>query len=125
MNTILGKGSSFNGSLEVEGDLRVDGTLKGKIKTSNILTVGPSGKVEAEVPVKCLILGGKLVGHIFASEKVELQSKSVLIGDITTKSLTIEAGAVFHGNCNMSAGESTKPLPERNEKESPESKVKF
>lgn len=125
MNTILGKGSSLEGSLEVEGDLRVDGTLKGKVKASDILTVGSSGKVEAEVAVKSLILGGKLVGHIFASDKVELQAKSVLVGDITTKSLTIEAGAVFHGNCKMSAGEATKSAPERNQKESPESEVKL
>jgi len=125
LNTILGKGSFFDGSLEVEGDIRIDGSLKGKIKATDILTVGSSGKVEAEVAVKCLILGGKLVGHVFASEKVELQSKSVLIGDITTKSLTIEAGAVFQGNCNMSAGEGTQSLPERYEKESPESEVRL
>lgn len=125
MNTILGKGSSVDGSLEVEGDIRIDGSLKGKIKASDVLTVGPSGKMEAEVAVKCLILGGKLVGHVFASEKVELLSKSILTGDITTKSLAIEAGAVFHGNCNMSAGEAQKPLAKRYEMDSPESEVEL
>lgn len=124
MNTILGKGSCFEGTLEVEGDVRVDGTLKGKIKVSNLLTIGPPAKVEAEITTKSLILGGILIGRVSASDKVELQSKSVLTGDVTTKSLTVETGATFHGNCNMSAEEAPKRFEERTKKESAQPQVK-
>jgi cytoskeletal protein CcmA (bactofilin family) len=112
LNTILGKGSSFEGSLDIEGDTRIDGSIKGKVKASDVMTIGPSGRVEAEVTVKSLVLAGKLVGRVVASDKVELQAKSIMMGDITTKSLTIEAGAIFHGNCNMS-GEEAKRTPVR------------
>ncbi|MBD3170567.1 MAG: polymer-forming cytoskeletal protein [candidate division Zixibacteria bacterium] len=101
LNTIVGKGSEITGNLDARGSVRIDGVVKGEVKCSDLLTIGPEGRVEGEVKVKLLTLGGKVTGNVFASEKVELQNKSIVEGDINTKSLTVEAGAVFHGKCNM------------------------
>jgi cytoskeletal protein CcmA (bactofilin family) len=101
LNTIIGKDSKIEGSIEVEGGLRVDGVVKGKISATDTLSVGESGMVEAEVDVKTAVIGGKVRGNILAHEKIELQSKAMVEGDITTKNLIVEEGAIFHGSCSM------------------------
>ena len=101
LNTIIGKGSVIEGTLQVEGEIRVDGTVKGKISSAESLTVGNGGVVEADLNTKVAVIGGNVTGNVFASEKIELQSKAVVEGEITTKNLTVEEGAIFHGKCNM------------------------
>ena len=101
MNTIIGKDTVFNGTLDVKGALRVDGTVKGKIICSDCVTVGATGIVEAEIEGNTAIIAGRMVGNIVTSEKIELQAKCEMEGDLKTKSLIIEQGAVFCGACNM------------------------
>jgi len=101
LNTIIGKDSVIEGTIEVHGGLRVDGVVRGRISATDSLAVGDSGKVEADLASSLVVIGGKVSGNILAKDKVELQSKAEVEGDITTKNLIIEEGAVFHGRCNM------------------------
>lgn len=101
LNTIIGKGTIFEGTLTVQSGLRVDGTVKGKVSDADIISIGEDGKLEADVNAKIVIVGGNVTGNIFAKEKIELQSNSVVTGDLATKSLVVEEGAVFCGKCNM------------------------
>jgi cytoskeletal protein CcmA (bactofilin family) len=101
LNTIIGKDSVIEGTIEVHGGLRVDGVVRGRVSATDSLAVGDSGRVEADVASSMVVIGGKVSGNILAKDKVELQSKAEVEGDITTKNLIIEEGAVFHGRCNM------------------------
>ncbi len=101
MNTIIGKGAKVEGSLEVNGALRIDGYVKGKLYSTEVLTVGKDGIVEADMECKVAIIGGSVKGNVVASEKIELQTKSSVQGDLTTKSIMVEQGAVFQGKCTM------------------------
>jgi len=101
MNTIIGKDTVFNGTLDVKGALRVDGTVKGKVICSDCVTVGATGIVEAEIEANTAIIAGRMMGNVVTSEKIELQAKCEMEGDLKTKSLVIEQGAVFCGACNM------------------------
>jgi cytoskeletal protein CcmA (bactofilin family) len=101
LNTIIGKGSVIEGTLQVEGGLRIDGTVKGKVSSTEALTIGNGGVVEADLNTKVAMIGGNVIGNVFAPEKTELQSKAVVEGDITTKNLIVEEGAILHGKCNM------------------------
>jgi cytoskeletal protein CcmA (bactofilin family) len=101
MNTIIGKDTVFSGTLDVKGALRVDGTVKGKIICSDCVTVGSTGVVEAEIEADSAIIAGRMVGNVDTTEKIELQAKCEMEGDLKTKSLVIEQGAVFCGACNM------------------------
>lgn len=101
MNTIIGKDTVFSGTLDVKGALRVDGTVKGKILCSDCVTVGATGVVEAEIEADSAIIAGRMIGNIDTVEKIELQAKCEMEGDLKTKSLVIEQGAVFCGACNM------------------------
>ncbi|HON09272.1 MAG TPA: polymer-forming cytoskeletal protein [Chitinispirillaceae bacterium] len=106
--TILGEGTVFEGTISVPHSLRIDGSFKGKIHTTEIITIGNTGIVEADIVAKSAIIGGKVTGNLSVEDRVELEADSSLIGDLKTRDLIINEGAVFHGNCSMpkSRGES-------------------
>lgn len=104
MNTIIGKDTTITGTLDVKGALRVDGTVKGKVICNDCITIGATGLIEADLEVNTAVVAGRLVGNILQADKIELQAKCEMEGDIKTKSLVIEQGAVFSGSCNMKGG---------------------
>lgn len=101
LNTIVGKGSLFDGNLKVQSTLRVDGKLKGNITASDSLVVGKEGEINGEVSVRNAIIGGRLKGKLSASGKVVLEANSVFNGELKTAKLVIDEGAIFEGNCSM------------------------
>ncbi len=101
LHTIIGSGAAMEGTLNVDHSLRVDGTVRGKIICAGEIIVGAGGVVEADVEAKGACIGGRMVGNITARERIELESKAMLTGDIKTKDLIINEGAVFQGNCSM------------------------
>jgi cytoskeletal protein CcmA (bactofilin family) len=101
MNTLIGKDSVITGTIDIKGPLRIDGRIKGQVNSTDTVTVGAGGEVEAELNCKVATISGRVNGNIIASEKVELQAKAEITGDLKTKSLVIEQGAIFCGSCNM------------------------
>jgi cytoskeletal protein CcmA (bactofilin family) len=99
--TMLGTESVFEGTILVPHSVRIDGVFKGKIETSAMITIGKNGQVEADIIAKSAIIGGKIIGTIVAEERVELESGSSFTGDLRTKDLVINEGAMFHGKCAM------------------------
>jgi cytoskeletal protein CcmA (bactofilin family) len=103
--TMLGESSVFNGNLTVPHSLRVDGQLKGNIEAGEVVTIGPNGLVEGNITSKSAIIGGKVLGNVMTEDRIELESKAVITGDISTRDLVITEGAVFTGNCRMDAAQ--------------------
>ncbi|MCP4569419.1 MAG: polymer-forming cytoskeletal protein [FCB group bacterium] len=101
VSTIIGKDSVITGTIDVKGPLRIDGKVKGQVISTDTVTIGAGGELEAEVQCKISVVSGRVNGNIIATEKVELQAKAEISGDIKTKSLIIEQGAIFCGSCNM------------------------
>lgn len=101
INSILGKGCKFKGTIEVEGTLRIDAEFEGVVNCPDTLVVGKTGVVKAEINVKNAIIGGKVIGNINATNKIELQSGSHIEGDIHTHRLVIDEGVFFEGSCKM------------------------
>ena len=95
--SIIAQGCKFDGKVEVQRTLRIEGEFKGTVGTPETLVVGKTGVVHAEVKVKNAIIGGQLYGNIAAENKIELQSGSHVEGDITHEQLSIETGAFFQG----------------------------
>ncbi len=102
-NTInlIGAGTVIEGHVSSNGDIRVDGTLKGNLNTKGKVIVGESGKINGEVHCKNIEVEGSIEGKVFISELLSLRSKSKLVGEIYTNKLAIEPGAVFSGKCDM------------------------
>jgi cytoskeletal protein CcmA (bactofilin family) len=106
--TLIGEGAVMEGEITSPHPVRIDGTLKGKLETAEMLTVGSTGAVEANVIAKSAIIGGKVVGNLTVEDRIELESNASLVGDLRARDLVINEGAVFHGNCAMDNGQTEK-----------------
>ncbi|MCA2005042.1 MAG: polymer-forming cytoskeletal protein [Ignavibacterium sp.] len=100
--TIISSGVVIEGKVNSNGNIRVDGTIKGDIVAQGNLTVGDSGNIQGQLSGDIVTIGGKVEGSVNAKDKLVLEAKSVLKGDIVTKVLVVEAGAVFEGRSSMS-----------------------
>lgn len=96
-------GTSIVGNIDTNGDIRIDGELKGTIKSAGKVVIGESGKIEGEIICQNANLSGKLKGKITVKELLTLLSTANLNGDIVTGKLAIEPGAAFSGSCSMGA----------------------
>ena len=101
MSTIIAKGTKITGNVDMQGSLRIDGYIKGQVISSETLTVGSAGVVDGEVKVKEAIVGGKIMGNLTASQRIELESDASILGDVRTRIFVIKEGGIFHGNCFM------------------------
>ena len=104
----LGGGTVVEGTIKTDNSVRVDGKLKGKLICKNTLTVGLNGEIDGEVQAKNAIVGGKIKGKVSIVEKLVLESKSVLIGELKASKLIIDEGAVFDGTSDMGSKDETK-----------------
>jgi cytoskeletal protein CcmA (bactofilin family) len=99
--SIISNGVKIDGNLESNGNVRIDGTIIGNIIVNGNLTLGDLGKLNGDVKAKNITMSGHVVGKITAEEKLKLEPKSVLKGDLITKFLIIEEGAFFEGTSRM------------------------
>jgi cytoskeletal protein CcmA (bactofilin family) len=99
--TIISNGVKIEGKVTSTGSIRVDGTLQGDLNTRGNVSVGEQGKIKGEIIANIVTIGGNVVGTVNAKDKLVLEAKCVLKGDIITKVLVIEAGAKFDGKSNM------------------------
>lgn len=113
---IICEGTALTGQIETKGDIRFDGKLNGKILSAGRLVVGTTGYIEGDIHCDSIDLSGKIKGNIKADKGVTLRKGSVVDGNISSKNLGIEPGAVFNGQSNMN-GENTATVPEEKNKE--------
>lgn len=100
LNTIIGRGTLFEGTMKVENSVRVDGVFKGELTCSGALTISQSGEAYAHLEGKDIYINGIVRGTVRA-EKVRLDSQARFIGDIYATALSVSEGAIFHGSCSM------------------------
>ena len=100
---IIGQGTSILGDINSKGDIRVDGTLKGSIKTEGKVVLGKEGVVEGDVICQNADISGVIKAKITVSNLLSLKDTAKLKGDIVTNKLSIEPGAEFTGSCSMGA----------------------
>ncbi len=121
--TIISAGVVIEGKLSSNGNVRVDGSVNGDISANGNVTVGENGDVSGEIHAEAIVIGGKVTGTVKSRDKLTLEAKAVLKGDILTKILVVEAGAQFDGQSKMNEKEASKPpqlqtpTPSANEKQ--------
>jgi len=102
----IGKSVVVKGELSGSEDLVVDGEVEGSIALrGQSLTIGPNGRVRANIEARNVILHGRVDGDIHASDRVELRKSASLSGDITTMRISIEDGAFFKGTIDIQKAE--------------------
>lgn len=104
VNTIVGKDTSFEGTIEFSGSIRVDGRVSGNINSdSGTVIIGESAKVEADIQVSIAIIRGDVTGKIDAADRIEVYPPARIDGNIVAPVISIDTGVVFNGNCEMTA----------------------
>jgi cytoskeletal protein CcmA (bactofilin family) len=101
VNAFLGKEVDFKGKIRFEGMFRVEGKCEGEILSGQVLVIGDTGDVNAQINVDNLIVNGKVRGNITASNRIEIAPSGEIRRDIQTSTLVISEGAIFEGNCQM------------------------
>lgn len=101
INSIIGKGTTFNGNIIADGLLRVDGQAEGELISNSDVIIGHGAKANINVKAVNVIISGSLKGMVIAEKRVEIESTGIMIGDIRTAEIAIDDGAVFAGSCEM------------------------
>ena len=101
--TYLAKDVVFRGTITVEGQVRIDGQIEGDIHSTGTLTIGEHGVITGDITAETVITRGKITGTIIASNTLTLLKPGIVIGDIRTPAMSMEAGAIVHGQSDMRA----------------------
>jgi cytoskeletal protein CcmA (bactofilin family) len=113
------RGASIGPSMTVKGEvysreeLYVDGEIEGSIEMHHRLTVGPNGKIRANVKAKEVVIEGSVHGNVTATDKITIRVQGSLVGDIKTAGIAIDDGAYFKGSIDITR-------PEKPQKAAPE-----
>ena len=115
----IGKSVVIKGELSGSEDLTIEGHVEGRIDLKgNVLTIGPNGKIKAEVFAKSVVVLGEVTGNVTASEKVDIRDNGSVDGDIASPRVAIAEGAHFRGSVDMQRAGAAKPQPQQNQQKS-------
>ena len=105
--TIVGQGAKLEGTVVSAGSLRIDGQVKGQINAEGDVLLSPQSQVEADIRAQNVSVAGRFTGNIVVKDKAHLARGGRIDGNITSKTLVVEEGGVFHGQSIMDAGASS------------------
>jgi cytoskeletal protein CcmA (bactofilin family) len=104
----IGKSVIIKGELNGSEDLTIEGQVDGKIELrDHVLTIGPNGRIKAEVFAKAVVVLGEVVGNVTATEKVDIRDKGTVEGDLISPRVAIAEGAHFRGSIDMQRAQRT------------------
>jgi cytoskeletal protein CcmA (bactofilin family) len=110
LNGFLDDGTEVIGEVRFRNMLRVDGRVRGRIFSEHTLIVGETGDIEAEIDCGTVSVRGKVKGNVHGREKIELLAGADVRASLRAPALSIEEGAVFQGDCEMTRAQAeTKP----------------
>jgi cytoskeletal protein CcmA (bactofilin family) len=111
----IGKSVVIKGELNGSEDLTIEGQVEGTIQLrDHVLTIGPNGRIKAQVFAKSVIVLGQVAGNVTASEKVDIRDNGSVDGDIVSPRVAIAEGAHFRGSVDMQRKGA--PAPAQNQK---------
>lgn len=104
----------FQGTLSVQGSLRVDGTLEGSVDNARQVIVGEGGKIVGDVTGQTVVCGGEIEGNVCA-EMLEVLGKASIRGDIRAQKMIVEEGGRIEGMCKIGGAEAAVSTEEESE----------
>jgi cytoskeletal protein CcmA (bactofilin family) len=111
--SIIGAGTTITGNVQSNGDIRIDGVIKGNLVAKAKILIGAEGVIEGDIDGKQADVLGKVIGKIKVADLLYLHGQAVVDGDIYAGKLQIEPTASFNGQCHMGANVVELLIPER------------
>jgi cytoskeletal protein CcmA (bactofilin family) len=102
--TVMGEKTRYNGKLDTDEPLLIQGHVDGEIKSSSEVEVGETGVVKATITARSIIISGRVNGDCTATERLEIRASGKLNGGIKAARISIADGAEFKGSSQMGAG---------------------
>lgn len=99
--TVVGPSVKIQGDLNSEGNIRIEGSVMGKVQTTQSVHVGEAAVIQADMQAGNAIIAGQIQGNVKVAGNLILQSTARVHGDIACSVLRVEDGALFSGKCNM------------------------
>jgi len=100
--TLISKSVAIKGEVSCDEDLYIDGQVEGTIDPKGYrLTIGPNGRVKANITARAVVVQGRLEGNIHASDRVDLKQSATVVGDIVTQLISIDEGVTLTGRVNV------------------------
>jgi cytoskeletal protein CcmA (bactofilin family) len=99
--TIVGQGAKLEGTVVSAGSLRIDGQVKGQVQADGDVMLSPQSQVEAEIRAQNVSVAGRFKGSIVVKGRAEIARGGRVDGNITSKTLVVEEGGIFHGQSIM------------------------
>jgi cytoskeletal protein CcmA (bactofilin family) len=117
--TFFSAGTRIEGTLELDGEVKLEGQIKGKVSGTGVVIVGEQANLDADVFAPSIVVHGVVRGEIHATERLELHRTARVKGLIRAPRIRIDEGATFEGECRMASKEAAgKAEPPKEEKRS-------
>jgi cytoskeletal protein CcmA (bactofilin family) len=98
---LIGAGTTIEGDVKSNGDIRIDGTVIGTVTSKAKVVIGSTGSIEGDINCQNADISGTVKGKTNVSDMLFLKSSARITGDILSSKLVVESGASFTGSCNM------------------------
>ena len=117
----IGKSVIIKGELTGSEDLTIEGQVEGKVELKqNVLTIGPNGRIKAQIVAKAVVVQGEVTGNITATERVDIRDAGSVDGDLSAPRVAIADGAHFRGSIDMQkSGVPAKPVEHKPSEQKP------
>jgi cytoskeletal protein CcmA (bactofilin family) len=106
--TIIGPSIKVKGNFNGQGDIVLEGTLEGSLKTQGNVFVGDQAKVSASIEAKNVNVGGEIHGNIKTQGYLQVRASAKITGDLECAIISVEKGAIINGKCSMGNAQETK-----------------
>lgn len=114
--TVIGSSVKIEGDFTSQGDVIVEGAVRGTLKTEKNLRVNPGAIIHADIRAENAYIAGEVHGNVKVKEKLDVTETAKIFGDVETKTLTIAVGGILQGKCIMMKEEKTKGILESQKK---------
>lgn len=95
------QGTSIEGTVQAEKDIRIDGTLRGNLNCKGKVIIGPTGFISGDVQCENAVIEGRFEGVLMVSDILHVKETAKVEGDVTTQKLVVQPGSIFNVKCKM------------------------
>jgi cytoskeletal protein CcmA (bactofilin family) len=97
LDTLIGPNTVFEGSIQSDRSVCVEGSIRGRIEAKGEVVVGREGKVEADIYADSIVVGGQVIGNINARSRLEITATGRVTGDVEATTITVAEGGMVDG----------------------------
>lgn len=113
-DTIIGQNVKLQGNLSNQGAIQVNGTVEGQIESDSTVIIGSSALVKGPIKAKIVEVSGEIHGSVMAEDRVELNPKAKVFGDVATRNFVVKLGASFEGKSTILKDNNQAKSPAKN-----------